>query len=556
MQYEASEVETATKAINDLEVAIMRSKATLLVQKKTIQSLKQLVDQYDEIKKEFQPLDEDEPRPYHMRDTVESRITAQIDRGANDMKVQLDTVEREANELCSHISSLEKELIGWQYTRSLATSYLLQIQQHREKVEKNLYHAKAPFSAVLRVPMELWIKIFSLCLNDLFLQSIEDCSIPPLLLDGKAPFTLSLTHVCSRWRSIVWQTAALWVYPFTHRPRLASESDTFNLFLEQSKFHLDLIMDIPGDVTNESDPTWSIISGHKIRLQSYLERLSTMEYSLTICLSNSFHCVLAINSTEFSRPTMLHLIAPQTGVSMGIFHRIRSFESVRELKLTNCTSYGQHVPDLCPSVTDLTIQYTTSETEFYSGFLGGKRLPRIPGQITRLVIRGVNLVDGPTQRPGSIQLESLKELGVSPPQRALIEQLSAPSLDTLILYGGLEGVHLEPSYTHFKDVFASIKHLKFEDWKPQALSPQQTVCGITSLLLRHASSFSQVTNLTFIESFVRGESLVDLLESAGSARDACLPLLIKELSLTRCSGITLSQCERMVRCVDKFNVFV
>ncbi|KAL0566729.1 hypothetical protein V5O48_015274 [Marasmius crinis-equi] len=106
--------------------------------------------------------------------------------------------------LKTQIKDEQLELERWDEELSRLRGVLEDMQSHRDALSQQLSERRSLLSASRRLPDELWLEIFSLCVPGSRLGVSEDqwnqVSAEPLWL----------SHVCTRWRDIITSSRSMW----------------------------------------------------------------------------------------------------------------------------------------------------------------------------------------------------------------------------------------------------------------------------------------------------------------------------------------------------------
>jgi len=135
----------------------------------------------------------------------------------------------------------------------------------------------------------------------------------------------------------------------------------------------------------------------------------------------------------------------------------------------------------------------------------------------------------------------------------LLEDASMPSLRTLILYGSSE--HSEVHQIHESDNvdqnYRRVMELEFREWG--MVDAGRTNSGGVSLLRKLVKKMLALQAIKFTDTFIAGGFLLTLVDNANGAGSL---RALKELTLSKVTGITRSQCETLVNLVPRLNIYV
>jgi hypothetical protein len=155
-----------------------------------------------------------------------------------------------------------------------------------------------------------------------------------------------------------------------------------------------------------------------------------------------------------------------------------------------------------------------------------------------------------------IRLLKLQTLGLSYGSMGLVEAVSMVKLRTLILYGSsnLEELHQVQLNDNADHNYRRVTKLEFREWS--VVDAGSTNTGAVSLLHKLVSKMTALRLIKFIDSFIDGEHLVSVVDEALRRNSGGSLKALKEVTFSRVSGITRSQCDDMVNLVPKLNIYV
>ena len=158
--------------------------------------------------------------------------------------------------------------------------------------------------------------------------------------------------------------------------------------------------------------------------------------------------------------------------------------------------------------------------------------------------------------PTSIQLPNLRTLGLTYGSMGLLEVASMVKLRTLILYGSSRHteVHQIQPNDNADENYRRITKLEFREWG--VVGTGYANSGAVSLLQKLVSKMTALHSIKFADSFVDGERLVTVMDDARKSDGGDSLKSLKEVTLSKVTGITRSQCDALANSVPKLNIYV
>jgi hypothetical protein len=129
-------------------------------------------------------------------------------------------------------------------------------------------------------------------------------------------------------------------------------------------------------------------------------------------------------------------------------------------------------------------------------------------------------------------------------------------LRSLILYGSEDGDEevSVASGGNSDDAYRRLVHLDFREWG--ILEGSNANVGAVSLLEKLVRKTPELHSIRFADSFINGNSLVRVMERAMQRNGGGLLKSLKEVTLSRVSGIMREQCDGLVDLLPKMNIYV
>ncbi|KAL0563938.1 hypothetical protein V5O48_018119 [Marasmius crinis-equi] len=110
----------------------------------------------------------------------------------------------ELRKLQAQITDEQLELERWNEEISRLRAVIDDMQNHRDVLSRQLSERRSLLSPSHRLPEELWLEIFSLCISRSRLGVSED------QWNKVSAKPLKLSHVCARWRNIILSSQSMW----------------------------------------------------------------------------------------------------------------------------------------------------------------------------------------------------------------------------------------------------------------------------------------------------------------------------------------------------------
>ncbi|KAL0577426.1 hypothetical protein V5O48_004566, partial [Marasmius crinis-equi] len=203
--------------------------------------------------------------------------------------------ETEIGELKAALAEEESELARYRKEIAVLREKLRKLETEEEILKKHVGHYHSALSVQRRVPTEIWEIIFAVvCTSEEDGYSLDvDCEYPwDREEDGHArsiikASAITLSHVCSRWKSIVNDCARLWSSIRIQFAAPADITDLLRAYLDRSKAYplsLQLVFGSPEDEYDSEDPlpedkleAWRLLVPHLQRCRALVLGVADMD---------------------------------------------------------------------------------------------------------------------------------------------------------------------------------------------------------------------------------------------------------------------------------------
>jgi hypothetical protein len=540
---EEENIKMANSAISNLQDVIPRVESALRTQEEISESLKNAVEKFEKINVDGGNIPADEPQSRGLRETVISSITSYVTRGVENVRTQLSASNAEAENTHSQLFTMKEELSGWLFCRDLSVGSLEYLQESKNRLKGIIENSQRAFSRQRNLPREVWERVLMF-----YTSHLADTKPVEYRLLPFGP----LSHVCRLWRSICLcaspiscqvpiHTAAGWrsfdpaiITGFVARRSTPSTLLVDLSTMEASQIFAGLQLASVTQHRNIDAATRELDNGSEYHLVVRIKEWS-IDYGQQI-----------VDVMPFNRPT--HLTIESVVGSTARSPTITGFyppSTVTHLTLTNILRYVE-LQGIPSSVEHLVIKFIKFKRE------GKIRYFEPPLHITSLhiICGGCYDIDSTASR---IVLPHLQELGLTLPHINLAEKLDLPSKLRLILYNNTTKGLMKPSWENYGKLFGSTTHVTFKRWRTHVPPAPNMQWGAATVLHDNLSAFKRLDSVTFIGSFVEGTSLIKLVDRNNGPE---VSLMLKEITIDGCKGITRHDCEEVIQHIQKLRVIV
>ncbi|KAG8823663.1 hypothetical protein FRC19_003373 [Serendipita sp. 401] len=435
------------------------------------------------------------------------------------------------NEVVEATRQLEADLHSWRFSRHILQKSIMHSKSVLKQSKIELNAAKRPF---WRVPPEVWVDIFRWRIQgDLDTFHTIHTARP------FQPTVMILSKVCRLWRNIVNQEPELWryiaIHPYASWPN--KEVDLLKFSLGKAKRRIVLVSNL------SQSPLWNDRPSFFLKKKTHLSQVNanvvSERYDVTLVMSaNDTSGISRVNELPFSNPRELAFVFPP-------FTQINSPATGA---LTPSPLYlWEEISNQFPSITKLSLEVDS--------FLHISR-PRfvLPPTLQALRIRHSG------ERPffisqNNIHLPNLVTLEITPPATSLFEAIDTRCLRQLVLYGPKRKATVAPTPPPYTSVIRlqSVEYLEFHEWLDPRVIPRVEDCDAISALRDWGVRMPRVRKLKFIDSYVDGRRLLNLLKNWQRVEGTGPQW---EVTLDCCTGIRRYECDELKGLVEKVNVFV
>jgi hypothetical protein len=546
LEAEKRNLSRSEDAISNLGVVTPKAYAALRLYEENLEDARKVQKrlQYPEIIEDMKV--RGEPETSDWLNSLMSDLNQGASIGSGIAKQQIVNLEESIKKLRHHCNKLDDELVGWKFTQDLAKRSIDRFTILLEQLEADISWARATFSPVLKIPKEVWTKIFLFCFREEFIDYINE--------PGNQPFHhlyRRFSAVCRSWRNIVCSE------PLMHRvvgiSPYAYVSDQAREYLRES---LKRGQESFGFVSNfsEPEPEPSLKDSSSQNDKEILPHAANYDVYLII-KDWSYNLSTKLYGYPFRQPQGLTIHLPlKEGALFGRIS-LQSFQEVERLKLicpASCITRFWGF-DALHSLNNLNIQLHNLPNFSLQSILK-------PG-LKELCIRH-SKSSFLCKQETVVPLPSLKLLGVTYPSTTLIESIDVPNLEKLELYGpNYKYVNFENGAVN-TSILQKVQKIEMADWhKPPVNDAAQEDRGshksndVISVFVRFAGNMTKLQSAEFFRCHIDGSELVTLFRERSEKTTGILPHF-EMLVLSNCRGITRSECEELQDLVSRVVVYV
>lgn len=463
---------------------------------------------------------------------------------------QLEITRKESRILWDKICQLEMELEGWKFSRRLSTAVLEHLDATKASIKKDIIGAQEAFSPLRKVPVDIWSRIFSLVLQMEVADYIEQGDTKSL-----RPLVHTISHVCHYWHWIVLRQPSIWSLVYAP-PVSAWKYDEYYLLLmaiENSRSPVTLLVNIyqafsqgynQGSRYDKEGRSVDVFTPKEAEFKG-------KDYKLHITMQEDYgNSMQRINYLPFRQARSI-TFSSKSPLRHGALFQYINVPTVQNLTIIN--DYPASLPNIAisskfPQLTSLTFRIVQFPSNFALRNYLTTTLKELHIQRTT---NGefTNLENG-------IQLPQLHSLGIPPSARSLLARVSLPELRTLILYGSndpheLVGIAMGGGADR---VYRRITHLEFREWG--AMTEANLNAGAASMLSIVISKMPGLHSIKFVDSWVDGVELADVVVSAMADDGGKKLKYLKGITLSGISGITREECDRIKEVVPRLDIYL
>ena len=248
IEKEEAQIISCDNAIYNLELAIPDGTKLLKAHDQNLSILKTLRERISDIPS----LLSWETKPEEMSEELCAELKECLAMpAANNGEViqdQLKLITTEVRRLCDKICQLEMDLEMWKFSRKLSQSSLDHLKSARNTIEEDIILAKSPFSAIWKIPTNVWAMIFDCVRREEMHNYVKTTDLRTI-----RPIVHVLSHVCHSWRRIVDTEPLLWttVYAPPTPAWKFHEHDLLVSSTQRSNRHLTLLVNVHQTFTSD-----------------------------------------------------------------------------------------------------------------------------------------------------------------------------------------------------------------------------------------------------------------------------------------------------------------
>jgi hypothetical protein len=456
---------------------------------------------------------------------------------ANEMKI----VKNEIGELSKQIPSLENELAGWKFIRSLTEDTILQLEISMDSMRPGIEDAKKAFSRRYDVPNEIWVMIFKDCLNMEVEEYLKVQNSIPL---RPTPVVLSL--VCSNWRDIIHREPTLWsfinIYPCKTLTwsKIGLLSHLVSMAGKDFTFVSDLSLPVHWETNSNDMPTSSReppLGPNTISIPKSAQRTLHI-----ITNGDTYNRARNIPSKPFRGTKKLRVTNHSPKDNGNIWDLLGQFTHATHFELHDKGSIFQELSGLATRLPSL--KYLTLKLDNISSI---DLADRIPVNLIELRLRhGGDIAVSPLSQ--TITLPHLKVFGVKYIETDLLQNLDVPALTSVEFYPPDLDYYETSSLAYgIRTLLSRIRSLSFHDWKVNdtltKIHNQVVPLGCPSVAYKElASTTSALRELRFVDCKMSGWPLIDIFKTRSQEGSPLLAHL-ESMCIIGCSRITRSECD-------------
>jgi hypothetical protein len=481
------------------------------------------------------------------------------------LKGQQISLEQRIADLASMLTSLERELLDWQVDLALSEASVNELRVCSSNMKPILFEIKRLLSPIRHVPDEIWLQMFHLVQDENLSQR------PPLL---RPFYILLLSQVCRKWRAVALTAPKLWncidIIPLLWWPApeqaaileavKRSNGKPMNLFVRlwlQRTWETQALASAKRGriyIHATESRTYSHLSPEPGYTGSSRADLSPIDGSLILRpYSLHLHTRSDVRATEkipenvpFRDPQSLTIQAAVPRPSAQLREMTSSFNKIRKLVLV----------DIWPRILSTTpinlpnLIYLGLDLHSFQPF---DISPLLFPTLQELHIRH----DGTgsfQDIAGAVSLPKLHTISVTLHDYQLYSRLIIPMLRILILHSSSPLVEPAKALQHLESggQYEQLTSIIFNGWSSIDVGP--SALDVTKVLFMKST---QLTQLTFNSCHIDGATLLALLGEPIQKSDeaSCGVSRIKKITISSCTGITQTDCERIKSQVQKLIVY-
>ncbi|KAG8758332.1 hypothetical protein FRC14_000233 [Serendipita sp. 396] len=546
IQSEEIRLQIIEGAIKNLKSAIPGAKHALEVQKHNLEAFLAMRTRISDMESVFSSQIEDEETSRKLCENLQYILSKQTKVWVKLTDTLIIFAQNRLSEIDQTCRRLEAELRSWTFSRNVHQKSLTQSRSVLKEIQRELYTAKRTLQ---KVPVEVWIAIFRWRTQGDLYEFYTTHNTRPF-----QPTAMILSAVCHSWRDIIAQEPDLWRHIAIHP--CASWSDNK---IELLKFSLDMAKRQKVLISNISQSLfWNRQTYYKeqgklvvpVRVDSSIVSGS---YDITIVTDADDHNTMSTRAggLPFRDPRSLTLVN-RLGYQHGYFFSyIPSSKNVISLEVVDPTPRNLNSLQLTSRFPNLT-QFSLQVDRFPKDMTDLNIL--LPPGLQTLCVRHSG--QSYFRTVANVHLPHLNTLEITPPIASLFESIDAPSLQQLNLCGPQSIAILIPipPADGSKIRLQSVKQLEFHNWLDPILIRGLKTCDAVNTLRDWSAQMPQVRRLKFLDSYVDGNGLLDLLWSL-KHENVLAGAGLEEITLDCCTGITRYECEELKELVGKVNVF-
>lgn len=538
---ERNRIVTCSNAIFNLEVTIPNAKSALKAYMDTLSRLRETINCFQRLQMDSgQELHDERTSQIFYKKTL-GFINRTISKSTPVIQEQIGFMDEEIRIMRSHLHQLESELDGWRFSKKLAEAALKNFVNCKDNINSMLKSARDAFSAIRRVPENVWCTVFRLRVE-------EDVARYPTRKNSGyfMPTVLSLSRVCRQWRSIIEWERDLWRHlpAFAKLNWPAEKCNLLRYMLGRSGFDPTLLVNLDYNTSQ-----WAYRNGLQAVKQD--PTLQPASYSLSIILTSNqtgAYTYTRAGEIPLRSPISLTIHSQQRNPAVYELELLRHFPDIRKLSLNDTQRFGQdHIGSIMKKLSFFSLRLKR--------FTSFDLRPHLPGSLEELYINhpGINRF---TMGDG-LQLQRLSTLALTPYEIQLFKGVVMNALHTFILYSpeSHPTVQLTECMADISNVFAKIKNLELHHWVEHGASQSTAISWNSVSLFRCISEVAtSLVEVKFVQCLVDGVTLKQaLFDRSWSGRTKLITI-----TLDQCSGLTQQECEALNiwRLVSGLNVYV
>jgi hypothetical protein len=555
IEEEEARIILCDNAIYNLELAILDGRKILEAHNKKISTLRNLKEQISDIPSLLSWETKPEETSESLCNEFKACFVIPAAKDGKKIQDQIDLATDELRKLLDKIRQLEMDLEMWKFSRKLSQPALDHLKSAISTIEEGIKSAVAAFRPLWKIPTNVWGTIFDCVRREELDDYLKNGDLKAL-----RPVVHVLSHVCYSWRRIVETEPSLWttVYAPPTRAWKRHEYDLLVSSAQKSNQHITLLVNVNQNFTfpHQYDPSRRLEKDGSIAATLVPDERTIFHgnpYTLHVKIVHDHPSGMERMFYLPFRQASSVIVQSEKDIQYGSIFSYASYEAVNSLTIIgNSATFlpAITIVETIPHITNLNISIRKLPTNMaIAGYL--------PSALEELHIRHEVRATFPSL-PTSIQLPNLRTLGLSYGSMGLLEVASMVELQTLILYGSSEHteMHQIQPNGNADNNYRRVKTLEFREWGMVGSGSRYS--GAVSLLQKLVSKMRAVHSIKFIDSSVNGEHLVTVVHDARKRKSNGGGSLkaLKEVTLSRVSRITRSQCDRLANSVPKLNIYV